>query len=371
MRYKKILYVVFFTIAFLLIGNASASAASKTVTSISQLKNEVYSNVKGYSNSFEVIYTGDMSQFNKEVKTILPKIMDMDDMVAGTLKSYQYRVENSEATESKISYKVDYFTSKTKDASADAKITKEVSKIKKSAKSDYDKVKEVNDFIVRNTRYGGNSMERYTAYGLMNNKYAVCQGYALVAYKMLEKLGLPVRYVVGTSMNQDHAWNKVKVDGKWYNLDTTWNDPTPNSDTEVSYNYFLISDNKLSKDHDWVRSNYPASTATTYDFYVNTGSVVQVASKVFYSNKKDNDLLYVYDLKTKKNKKLSHTRVQYLTYANKKLYFSNYSNSAYLSSMSTAGKSLKVLVKKQVSNLEVKGKYLYFKVGKKAYKMKY
>lgn len=171
-------------------------------------------------------------------------------------------------------------------------------------------------------------------------------------------------------MNQDHAWNKVKVDGKWYNLDTTWNDPTPNSPTEVSYNYFLISDKILAKDHDWIKSNYPAASSTLYDFFAKTGSAVQSGSKVYFSNKKDSDKLYVYNLTTKKMTKLSNTRVQYLTYANNKLYFSNYSNGAYLSSITTAGKSLKVLVKKQVSELQIKGKYVYFKANKKAYKLK-
>ena len=60
----------------------------------------------------------------------------------------------------------------------------------------------------------------------------VCQGYALLALKMLRELGIETLYVVGEVNTGPHAWNLVKVDGEWYHLDTTWNDPVPDRGNE-------------------------------------------------------------------------------------------------------------------------------------------
>lgn len=354
---------------FLLEGKEASAESTIEVNTISGFEDQVKENVKNYENNFDVHYTGDMSEFQKSARTILPKIIDQEDIVAGTLSSYRQTIRTS-SEKGQIEYEVKYFTSKEKDHFADQQIKKEVAKIKKTAKSDYDKVKAVNDFIVSNTSYGGNSGDRFTAYGLMKSGKAVCQGYALVTLKMLEQLNIPVRYVVGVSLDQNHAWNKVKVDGKWYNLDTTWNDPTPNSPTEIQYNYFLVSDKQLAKDHTWTRSNYPSATSSKYDFLADASSAVQVGNKFYYSSMKNKEQIYVKDLKTGKGKKLTKHRGQYLVAAKGKIYFSNFSNGAFLYSINTNGKSLKKLNSRNSQYLQVKGSYIHYKTGSKAYKMK-
>lgn len=62
-------------------------------------------------------------------------------------------------------------------------------------------------------------------YGALVEGYAVCGGYSN-AYKILGLMaGLDVRYVPGyTSARENHAWNLVKIDGKFYHTDVTWND---------------------------------------------------------------------------------------------------------------------------------------------------
>lgn len=370
MRIKHLIITFILALSVVFFYSKDAKAAEQvTVNSFDELTQNVSENVKNYTDEFEVVYTGNMSNFQQAARQILPQIIDEDDMVAGTLKSYKQTVKST-SKQGAIAYELTYFTSKSKDEAADKLIDAQIKKIKKTAKTDFAKVKAVNDFIVSNTTYGGTSSDRYTAYGLMKNKVAVCQGYALVAYKMFEKLDIPVRYVVGYAGNQNHAWNKVKVSGKWYNLDTTWNDPTPNSPTEVQYNYFLVSDKQLSKDHTWQKSNYPTASSTKYDVLANASSAVLVGNKFYYANKKDNEKLYSFDIKTNAKKKVANVRVQYLVYAKSKLFFSNYSNGAYIYSIKTSGKSLKQWNKKNSSYLSVKSSYLYYKIGSKNYKMK-
>ena len=80
---------------------------------------------------------------------------------------------------------------------------------------------------------------------------------------MFEALDIEAKYVVGNA-GGPHAWNLVKVDEQWYHLDITWNDPVPDQGERVHYQYFLISDEKLSNDHEWIKSDYPKTAVNDY-----------------------------------------------------------------------------------------------------------
>ena len=91
----------------------------------------------------------------------------------------------------------------------------------------------------------------YTAYGALVNGDAVCQGYA-EAYKLLmDQCGIPCVMVPSDPMN--HVWNGVQIDGAWYHVDTTWDDPTPNMEGYCSHENFLRSDTGIAstKHKEW------------------------------------------------------------------------------------------------------------------------
>jgi len=94
---------------------------------------------------------------------------------------------------------------------------------------DYEKIKAVHDYLVLRNRYvafeGG-------AYSALYKGRSSCSGYAFSFYAIMRELGIPVTMETGSS----HAWNTVQLDGKWYNMDVTWDDD--GRDT-VSYDYFL------------------------------------------------------------------------------------------------------------------------------------
>lgn len=117
----------------------------------------------------------------------------------------------------------------------------------------------INNYIKDYTSYKlTGADEDYTPYGLISNRTSVCQGYAMLASKMLTEAGVDNRLVTGTSTDPAtgqqgaHMWNAVRVDGAWYHLDITWNDAYP-----VGVNpYFLLSDEEISKDHTFDESVY-------------------------------------------------------------------------------------------------------------------
>lgn len=117
-------------------------------------------------------------------------------------------------------------------------------------KSDYAKIKAIHDIICKRTNYdyvnlsNTDYVTQYTAYAALFDGKAVCQGYALLFFRMARELGLDVRIVAGP----DHAWNIVKLDGLYYEVDCTWDDTAydnPNASNgnywanRVIYNFFL------------------------------------------------------------------------------------------------------------------------------------
>ena len=122
----------------------------------------------------------------------------------------------------------------------------------KPGMSDLDKVLALHDYLVLHTAYayrdylngmlGGNV---YNPKGPLMEGKAVCQGYALAYYLLLNNVGIENKVVVSNSMN--HAWNMLKVDGKWYHIDATWDDPAWDILGRVRHYYFMLSDSEMNQ----------------------------------------------------------------------------------------------------------------------------
>lgn len=143
--------------------------------------------------------------------------------------------------------------------------------------SDYEKIKTVHDYIVVNTIYDRKNLENnsipdidYTAKGVFENGIAVCRGYAEAFKLLMDELGIECQIVTGYAENISHAWNIVKLDGQWYHIDTTFDDPIDESNeslenpySNLRYDYFLINDEQIFLDHT-MDSNAPACTSDLY-----------------------------------------------------------------------------------------------------------
>jgi hypothetical protein len=77
-------------------------------------------------------------------------------------------------------------------------------------------------------------------------KTAVCQGYAVLFSRLCLEAGVPARYIGGYA-GEPHAWNIVKVKGKYYNVDATWDAQLRQANQP--YEYFLRSDASFNREH--------------------------------------------------------------------------------------------------------------------------
>lgn len=157
--------------------------------------------------------------------------------------------------------------------------------------SDYKKELIIHDEIINQAQYafddkGNPSVEKWahSIVGVFDTSYnkVVCEGYAKAFQLLMNACGIECIYIPGTANGSGHGWNKVKLDGDWYNVDVTWDDPTSGNDTPIlSHDYFNVTDAKLLTNHtpgntmstginNWCYS-LPVSNAIIYK-YVNSDS---------------------------------------------------------------------------------------------------
>lgn len=124
----------------------------------------------------------------------------------------------------------------------------------------YEDIKMVHDYLVDNIEYDTSLSKDniYDLYGALVNRVAVCEGYARSFKYILDEMGISSVLVIGTGTNsrgetERHAWNYVEIDGNWYAVDCTWDDPVVIGGGSLpqgsKYKYFLKGANEFNQDH--------------------------------------------------------------------------------------------------------------------------
>lgn len=124
--------------------------------------------------------------------------------------------------------------------------------------TDTQKVEAINQHIVAHVEYDHAALESaisgdrddprvdrsQTLAGAVFDGITVCAGYSKMFLVMANEAGLDAVYVSGTTEQSlmGHAWNKVKIDGEWKAVDSTWNDTGSRSSDE----YLLINDSDFT-----------------------------------------------------------------------------------------------------------------------------
>jgi len=149
-------------------------------------------------------------------------------------------------------------------------------------KSDDDKETYVHDYCLDNFTYDFSLADySFSVLGPVLKKSAVCEGIAKFVKLAFNCLGLKSHVVSGTAVNpghgkpESHAWNIVKINGKPYHLDVTF-DMSMMAQGNAAlknqvkrYDYFNLSDGDIKKDH-VIKGIAPACTTVGDYFSVNS-----------------------------------------------------------------------------------------------------
>ncbi|MBR3163607.1 MAG: hypothetical protein IKF17_05885 [Clostridia bacterium] len=175
----------------------------------------------------------------------------------GNKKTYNVYISNSEGS----NYLAKGYSSREQIEQCQAEIEQVKNKVLYGLPGTTEKkIKQIHDYLVDNLSYdqalSGNNI--YNLYGALVNKSCVCEGYAKAFKYLLDEAGIDSVIVIGTASNskgetENHAWNYVAIDGAWYAVDSTWDDPVIQGGgmltSTYKYKYYLKGAQTMAKDH--------------------------------------------------------------------------------------------------------------------------
>lgn len=145
---------------------------------------------------------------------------------------------------------------------------------------------EIHDYIVDNCSYKFDEKETVysTAYGAIVNGLAACEGYSKAAKMLFDELEIESAVVSGSSadfegVKGNHMWNAVKINGDFYYLDCTWDDPVSSTGESVkTYYYFNVSNEMLKSTHSDFSYDFECNSEKE-NYYVKTGKYFKTYDK--------------------------------------------------------------------------------------------
>ena len=137
----------------------------------------------------------------------------------------------------------------------------------------------IHDWLIDHMEYDPAEIDNYggtpdpnndNPYGALINGKGICAGYTRSFQLLMDLAGIECISIFGTSNNGieigEHAWNQVKLDGEWYIVDVTWDDPVGSTviSQESHHRYFNVTSKKIRSNHFWDEANVPEATGTKY-----------------------------------------------------------------------------------------------------------
>ncbi|MCC8043133.1 MAG: hypothetical protein LIO69_06440 [Oscillospiraceae bacterium] len=174
----------------------------------------------------------------------------------------------------KFDYDFSFFTVQTMNMELEERMNDILSQLN-SSMSDYEIVKFIHDTVIQSCTYSSDNKRMNTVYGCLVDEKALCQGYARSFTYLCSEAGINSLVVLGYA-NESHMWNMVEMDGEWYHIDLTWDDPdrVANPDS-VRYDYFGLTDERIRQlrtveDYDY---SVPTANGTKYQYYSYNGLI--------------------------------------------------------------------------------------------------
>lgn len=233
----------------------SLNQSPDVFSSLDALKNLIISHERNRENDFIIQYSSNVAISKDQLQLLWKQILKEDCYLYYSVEGYSCDISCQDNIYT-LNYHVSYWTTKDEEDYVDKKVTAILNEIIHPEMNDFMKEKTIHDYIVSHIKYD-ETLVLHSAYAGLAQGTTVCQGYALLAQKMLTQSGVQSIIVEGTGAGQLHLWNLVKINSRWFHLDCTFDDPIPDNQNNIDYTYFNLSDRKISSNHVWNRSNYP------------------------------------------------------------------------------------------------------------------
>ncbi len=143
-------------------------------------------------------------------------------------------------------------------------------KIRQQTNEPWEQLLLAHDYLVQNVAYDSSSnQDNNQVISALLKGVTLCQGYAQTFQLIGQRLGFDVRLISGKSDGIGHAWNLVSLDGKFYHIDVTHDDPLPDGGSlaPAQHIHFLRSDAMMQETHQWSTQDYPACPSDGATYY--------------------------------------------------------------------------------------------------------
>ncbi len=149
-----------------------------------------------------------------------------------------------------------------------------VKKLAKQAEkmSEWEKEQFIHDFICENVHYDKlKKPYSHEIIGPLGHGVGVCEGIAKSVKILCDTLGIWCMIAISErnpekNIKYRHAWNVVKIGGKYYHLDATF-DNSLGKGERIRHDYFNLSDSQIARDHEPVIWRTPKCEDSDHTYY--------------------------------------------------------------------------------------------------------
>lgn len=253
--------------------NGEFGEVSAEVKDYSEYSNVVKQAVNNYEDSITV-KVKDFDQ-NKYYGDSMKKILEdnIKETLNDAIKEYKITKYGIFNTILKIDFKYSESTEelKRKEKLVNEKVQEIVKNTITSDMGEYEKEKALYSYLINNCEYDFDTYnsgvwdKNNDEYSALINKLSMCQGYAQAMNRLLKAVNIESKIISGNVIDDGiaddksgHAWNIVKVNGKYYHIDATWDSEYTDRYSESSYEFFNLTDKEIEYSRKWDRKSYPA-----------------------------------------------------------------------------------------------------------------
>ena len=130
-----------------------------------------------------------------------------------------------------------------------------------------EKIRLIHEWMVRNIAFDQTRRSRHVNQ-IFSTGRATSQGYSEMFAVFMGEIDIRCKLISGTVRGENQSWNAVNIDGEWYYVDVTMDDPLVGGHSDypdgsnLRYTYFLVTEAAISADHT-ASEELPSPSATS------------------------------------------------------------------------------------------------------------